>query len=139
MNDAEERLADPRTVRDLIENQRRELALKEKELDLEKAKIQAAQKADERQLAYARQQLEATERDRRDAREYDKTVDLKAVALYIVLIISLLLFLIVAIWKDKDDLVIEIVKTVTYGGSFGVGGYAWGRYRQSKEKDDGER
>ena len=35
-----------------------ELALREKELDLEKSKIQAAQKSEERQLAYARQQLD---------------------------------------------------------------------------------
>ena len=111
-------------------------SLRERELDLERARLQATQKSEERQLAYARQQLEATERDRRDAREYGRTADTKALCLYVVLIIALVVFLIVAILKDKDALAVEVIKTVAYGGAFGAGGYAWGRYRQSREKND---
>ena len=139
MSAGENKPVDPEFIRSFIENQNREFALREKELDIEKAKILAAQKADERQLAYAQQQLEAIARDRKDAREYSKTVDTKNVILYGALIAALTIFLIAAIWKDKDDLATEMIKTVSYGGSFGVGGYAWGRYRQNKEKDDSEK
>lgn len=135
MSEENNKLMEPELVREVLENQKRDMALREKELDLEKAKIQAAQKSDERQLTYAQQQLAAMERDRKDAREYGKLLAAKGFLLYIILIIAVTIFLIFAMWKDKDGLVLEIIKTLGIGGSFGFGGYAWG-YKKGREKDE---
>ena len=126
---------EPDIVRNLLENQKRELELRGRELDLEKTRIQAGQKADERQLEYAKHQLEAMERDRKDAREYSKILAARGLLLYIVLIIALVIFLVFAMWKDKDGLIIEILKMTGIGGSFGFGGYAWG-YKKGREKEE---
>ena len=64
-------------IRGLIEINGRELALKEKEIDLEKSKLKANQTISEHQLSFAQQQLEAIERDKKNAREYEKAADTK--------------------------------------------------------------
>lgn len=133
MSNEDKGLMDPALFAQLLENQRRELALKEKEIDLEREKIRAAQKSDERQLLYAQQQLEATERDRKDDRTYRQTLESKSLKLLIVFIIAVTAFLIYAVAHDKEQMVIEIFKVVAYGGSFGLGGYAWGRYKRNEE------
>ena len=48
MSNEGKELMDPSLFAQLLENQRRELTLKEKEIDLEREKIRAAQKSDER-------------------------------------------------------------------------------------------
>lgn len=131
-NDGKE-LMDPALFAQLLENQRRELALREKEIDLEQEKIRASQKSDERQLLYAQQQLEATERDRKDDRAYRQTLESKSLKLFIIFIVAVTAFLIYAVGHDKEQMVIEIFKVIAYGGSFGIGGYAWGRYKRNDE------
>lgn len=131
-NDGKE-LMDPALFAQLLENQRRELALREKEIDLEREKIRATQKSDERQLLYAQQQLEATERDRKDDRAYKQTLESKSLKLFVIFIVAVTAFLIYAVGHDKEQMVIEIFKVIAYGGSFGIGGYAWGRYKRNNE------
>ncbi|NLL37494.1 MAG: hypothetical protein GX256_08245 [Fretibacterium sp.] len=135
MSNTDNRPVDPVFFERFLENQKQELALKEKELDLEREKIRAGQKADERHLLYAQQQLEATERDRKDERLYKQTLEAKTLKLFTVFIFAATLFLIFAVWKDKEQMLVEIFKIVAYGGSFGFGGYAWGRYKRDGNEE----
>lgn len=129
----ENKSLDPQTFDRFLENQKYELALREKEIDLEREKALAAKEVDQRQFSFAIQQLEATERDRQNDRVYRERLEAKGLKLWIAIIAAVVLFLLLALWKDKDQMIIELVKVVAYGGSFGFGGYAWGRYRK---KDD---
>jgi len=49
----ENKPADPKLFAQLLDNQRYELALKEKEIDLEREKAQAAKEIDRQQFIYA--------------------------------------------------------------------------------------
>ena len=126
---------DPQMFGQFMENQKRELALREKEIDLEREKALAAKETDQRQFNYAVWQLEATERDRQSERVYKELLERKGLKLWLAFVVAVALFLLLALWKDKDQMIIELVKVVAYGGSFGFGGYAWGRYKK-KEGDE---
>ena len=113
----------------IVENQKQELALKDKTLELEKEKALAARQQDERKFIYAQQQLEAQERDRRDERMYRKTLAEKNFYVLLTLIVAIGIFLTAAIFKNKDQLLIELLKVIAYGGSCGTGAYFWGRHK----------
>ena len=122
-------------IRSLIEINGRELALKEKEIDLEKSKLKANQTISEHQLSFAQQQLEAIERDKKNAREYEKSADTKRLITFGLVAVLVFIFLITAIINDKDTLVIEILKVALYGGSGCLGGYSMCRNKQHKDND----
>jgi len=128
----------PDVIHAIIENQRRELTAKDKEFDLEKLKLQANQKSEERNLSFAQQQLEAIERDRKNAREYERTSETKGLIVNITLILTIAGFLITAVIMDKDNLVMEIIKFLMYGGSWGIGGYALGYKKRGEQNHDNQ-
>jgi hypothetical protein len=113
----------------ILENQKQELTVKEKQIELEREKTLAAIQSDERQYNYALQQIEATERDRHDDRVYRETLEKKSFWIFIIFIIAIAIFLTTAVMKDKDEMIIELVKIVAYGAPCGFGGYAIGRYK----------
>jgi hypothetical protein len=61
-----------------LENQSKELALREKEIELEREKNAAAQQTEEHGFEYAKAQLAAMERDRQNDRLYKQTTEKKA-------------------------------------------------------------
>ncbi|MDR3331711.1 MAG: hypothetical protein LBT08_03700 [Synergistaceae bacterium] len=124
---------DTQSLSQFLENQKYELSIREKGIELEREKALAASESDQRQFLYAQKQLDAMERDRHDDRVYKETLERKSLHLLIAFIIAAIIFLIIAVLKDKDQLLIELFKAVAYGGSFGMGGYAWGRYRQNHD------
>jgi hypothetical protein len=117
-----------------LENQKQELAIREKEIELERDKALAASQADERSFRYAQQQLEAMERDRHDDRVYREILEKKSFWIYIVFVIAVAVFLTAAVLKDKDAMIIELVKVVAYGAPCGIGGYTIGRYKKKNDE-----
>ena len=97
-----------------------------------------AQANSERQFLYATQQLEAQERDRRDERIYKQSLEQKNFWLLLVLISAIAVFLTASVLKDKDQMIIEIVKAVIYCVASGTGGYAVGRYRNNNNQQHRE-
>ena len=79
-------------IRSLIEINGRELALKEKEIDLEKSKLKANQTISEHQLSFAQQQLEAIERDKKNAREYEKSADTKRLITFGLIVVLVFIY-----------------------------------------------
>jgi hypothetical protein len=135
MNDGENNLPSPAAFEKLLENQSRELAIKEKEIDLEREKNIAAQRTDERQFEFAREHLASIERDRQNDRFYRQTVEKKSLILIIIFIVAVAVFLTTAVMKDKDEMIIELVKIVAYGVPCGFGGYAVGRYKTKNDEN----
>jgi hypothetical protein len=119
----------------ILENQKQELTVREKQIELEREKALAATQSDERQYNYALQQLEATERDRHDERVYRETIEKKSFWIFIIFIIALAIFLTTAVIKNKDEMIIELVKIVAYGTPCGFGGYVIGRYKSKNNEN----
>jgi hypothetical protein len=49
-----------------------------------------------------------------------------------IIILIVCVFFGFCVYREKDQLVAEILRVVCYGGSFGFGGFYWGK---SKERD----
>jgi hypothetical protein len=135
MNDGANNLPSPAAFEKLLENQSRELAIKEKEIDLEREKNIAAQKADERQFEFAKEHLASIERDRQNDRFYRQTVEKKSLILIIIFIIAVTIFLTTSVIKNKDRMIIELVKVVAYGVPCAASGYAVGRYKSKNDEN----
>ena len=119
-----------------LENQKKELAIREREIELEREKNIAAQKMDERQYVFAKEQLVTIERDRQNDRKYRETQDKKMFWIILAFIAAAAIFLTTAIIRDKDQVIIELVKAIAYAIPSGAGGYAVGRYK--KKNDEGK-
>ena len=119
-----------------FENQKEELSIRKQELELEREKNLIAEKMEGEQLTLAREHLAAIERDRQNDREYRKTLDKKTFGIAIIFIIAVTVFLTVAVLKDKDAMIIELVKAVAYGAPWGIGGYAFGRFKKKNGVED---
>ena len=79
-------------IRGLIEINGRELALREKEIDLEKSKLKANQTISEHQLSFAQQQPEAIERDKKNARKYEKSADTKRLITFGLIVVLVFIY-----------------------------------------------
>ena len=126
----ESRPLDSSLMKQLADNQA-------KELEIRLIDAQIAKDNSERQFIYATKQLEAQERDRKDERIYKQSLEKKSLCLFVILIIAIAIFLIIALVKDKDQMLIEIVRAVVYCGISGTGGYAIGRYRSNNNNQQG--
>jgi hypothetical protein len=134
MSDNNNNLPGPVAFEKFLENQNRELAVKEKEIDLEREKNLASERADVRQVEFAKEQLASIERDRKNFLDYRTSLDKKSLILGLFLIVCVSLLLAAAVWKDKDQMIIEIVKAFAYAIPSGAGGYAWGRYKKKNDE-----
>lgn len=115
-----------RRIEQFLHNQGRELDLRSQELELQK--ITAGQEHD-----YAHASLAAQERIMREqllAQRRQKTDFYWLVGLSVLIGAGVLGF---ALWLNKDQVALEIIKDVVllFGGS--AGGYAIGRNRQNKD------
>lgn len=135
MSDEGKEGTNPELLALMVESREREFQVKEKELELEREKNQAAKEEGQRQYDFAVKSLEAMERDRESDRSHFCTIAEKSKTILLVLIICLFAFLITAIWKDKDAMIIELVKIIIYGGAGTAGGFAWGWHKKQKSED----
>jgi cation transport ATPase len=127
----------PDAIERLLENQSRELAVREKEIELEREKNITEQQTEEHGFEFAKAQLAAMERDRQNDRLYRQTAEKKRLIMIVVFILAVAVFLITSAIKNKDQMIIELVKVVLYGVPCGLGGYTVGRYKKkSDEKTD---
>lgn len=113
---------DEKWLQQLVDNQAKELELRSRELDLQKQQ-------DSNNLDFAKESLAAQERDRKHARECERDKQKDRYWLVGAIVAALLLVVAVAVWKDKDQLAMEIVKAVAYLTAGAAGGYAAGRLR----------
>lgn len=117
----------------ILENQQKELQLRTAELDVEKQRLAIQREENERAFLYAEKQLSAQERDRKEERVYRQSLESKSLWLLLIVTGMILTFLAFAVWKDKDQMIIELVKIIGYGGAGTVGGYAWGYNKKNTE------
>lgn len=111
-----------RLVKEFFDNQSRELELRKQQLDLEKQK-------DDHAYQWARQALEAQLTDREKDRAFQLAGRRNSFFFAAGLAVLFVLFLSTALWLNKDEVVLEIVKAAIFITTGGAGGYAIGRRR----------
>lgn len=103
-----------RVVGDLVESQKRSHQLKEQELKLEQEKIRSNEK-----IALA--SIEAQKGDRVEQMSLFAKIEGKKYITIWVIVVAVVLIILVAIWKDKTDFALEVLKI---GGALLAGYFA---------------
>lgn len=116
---------DPRTVEQLVLNQTRELELRARELDLQ-------QQQDRHNFEFSKSALEAQTQDRQDERRFQ--LRQKRNSYMLAGWITLAVFAVIgsAMWFNKDQVALEIIKSIVLLLSGGGTGYALGRHHSKK-------
>jgi hypothetical protein len=116
---------DPDLIHRLLENQARELALRERELLIQQQQAQNGHQ-------YAQLALNAQAEDRKQIREHNKIH--RRERLYFATFISILItgFVIYALQIGKDAIAIEVLKALVYLLAGGAGGYSLRGSEKSK-------
>ena len=118
----------PEVIAQLVANQTKDLELRQKQ-------IEVAEHNDERQFTFANKQLEAQERDRQDDRRSNDARFKYGLLATIFVVIVVCVFFAYCIKEGKPELVVELFKVLCYGGAFGSGGFAWGKYSSKTESE----
>jgi uncharacterized membrane protein YcjF (UPF0283 family) len=119
------------TVDRFLDVQDKELTLREKELEHSK-------QSREFDHQYAHKALEAQVKDREGMRKHYYSSTKCRYGFATLILIGLFVLFGVAIKYDKDQIVIEILKVLTYVGAGALGGYSWGVKGKKSSPDDSD-
>ena len=125
----------------ILQNQVKELELKGTELELKNSELALQKQQDNNSFDFAKASLAATERDRQDARKCDRDKMKDRYKLIGAISMGLILLVCLAVFKDKDELAMEIIKAIGYIFAGAMGGYAAGRLKSgadAKQQSDQE-
>jgi hypothetical protein len=115
-----ERELSPALVAQFLENQSRELALRNEELALKQRELEV-------NYQYAERALEAQVRDRKDSRQEIRS-ERRDTLVFLGMIASLVAcFFGWLLYNGKDAFALEVLKAVLYLGGGGAGGYFAGK------------
>ena len=130
MNDDTEKKQLPvSTIDRFLDVQNKELILREKELEHSK-------QSREFDHQYALKALDAQVKDREGMRMHHYSNIKFRYGFSALILIGLFILFCVAIKYDKDQIVIEILKVITYVGAGALGGYSWGIKDKKSSPDD---
>lgn len=119
------------TVDRFLDVQDKELTLREKELEHSK-------QSREFDHQYALKALDAQVKDREGMRKHHYSSIKFRYGFASLILIGLFVLFGVAIKYDKDQIVIEILKVITYVGAGALGGYSWGAKGKKSSPDDSD-
>jgi hypothetical protein len=119
---------DPQTIGQLVQNQARELELRARELDLQ-------QQQDRHSFEFSKEALTTQAQDRKDERlfQYRQRRNSYLLAVGIAVVVATMVSL--AMWFNKDQVAMEIIKSIVLLLSGGGTGYAIGRHQAKKTTD----
>lgn len=121
----------PRTIEQLVQNQTRELELRARELDLQ-------QQEEHHNFEYAQAALAAQMQDRKDERRFRQRLRSNAYLLAGWIILAVVGLVGAALWFNKDQVALEIIKSIVLLLSGGGAGYALGRHQPPKSPSPSE-
>ncbi len=120
---------DPDLFRKMLDNQASELELRNEELELRKREQEATRQ-------YAEKALEMQAQDRREDRTFHRGLSAKLFGFLITVLLIVVAGFCYALYLNKDQVVMEIVKAVVYLGAGGVGGYSAKSIKVAKEEKE---
>lgn len=116
---------DPRTIEQMVQNQSRELEIRARELDLQ-------QQEDRHNFEFSKAALDAQTKDRSDARRFKSGQRRNAYLLAGWLSVCVFSCIALAMWFNKDQVALEIIKSIVLLLSGGSAGYAIGHHQGRK-------
>jgi len=116
-------------MRQLIENQSKELGIRAQELELQKQQ-------DRHGFEYSQKALELKAKDQINSRDHQLGMRKTVTRIVMITIAALALIVTFALWKDKDQVAIEVIKAVVYVATGAFGGYGVASARAKSQSDD---
>lgn len=119
-------LLDSDMIRQFVDNQAQELAIRRQTLEINKMEINNSHQ-------YALKNLDALKEDRKDQREHERRMQSKTILLVCIIIGVFALFGGYCLWIDKEKVLEEFFKFLIYAVPSAGGGYFYG-YSKAKKK-----
>jgi len=120
-------LLDSDMIRQIVENQTQELAIRKETLELKKMEINNSHQ-------YALKNLDALKDDRKDQREHERKTQGKTILLVSIIIGIFALFGGYCLWIGKEKVLEEFFKFLIYAVPSAGGAYFYG-YSKAKKKE----
>lgn len=119
-------LLDSDMIRQFVDNQAQELAIRRQTLEINKMEINNSHQ-------YALKNLDALKEDRKDQREHERRMQSKTILLVSIIIGIFALFGGYCLWIDKEKVLEEFFRFLIYAVPSAGGGYFYG-YSKAKKK-----
>lgn len=119
-------LLDSDMIRQFVDNQAQELAIRRQTLEINKMEINNSHQ-------YALKNLDALKEDRKDQREHERRMQSKTILLVSIIIGIFALFGGYCLWIDKEKVLEEFFRFLIYAVPSAGGGYFYG-YNKAKKK-----
>lgn len=110
------------------------LDFQEKELVIRSGELELRKQADNNAFEYSKAALEANVKDRQAQRESESKSYFHKLFFGGVIILGLFVFLGTALFLDKDQIALEIIKIFLSLGGVGFGSYYYGKSSSNSEK-----
>ncbi len=120
---------DPELLIQLLRNQAQEIAIRQQELALENRRI-----ANDHELT--QKSIEAQVGDRDKQRQFDQTARRDRLIFSGGMALLLVAFVFYALYLNKDQIVIEVLKALIFLAAGGLGGYSLKKARDKNGRDD---
>lgn len=120
-------LLDSDMIRQFVENQAQELAIRKQTLEIKKMEINNS-------FQYSLKNLDALKEDRKDQREHERRTQSKTILLASIIIGIFALFGGYCLWIDKEKVLEEFFKFLIYAVPSAGGAYFYG-YSKAKKKE----
>lgn len=130
-------MLNPETIERFFEHQRRDLEIRAQEIALRQQQLEIDRLEKVNAHEYAKIALDAQLLDRERERQAGRATGRLGGMFMVSLLITLGAFMILALWLNKDTLLMEIVRSVTLVLGGGGVGYGIGRNRAAPSKDQG--
>lgn len=117
---------DPTLINRFLTVQEKELVIRTEELALKK-------QADNNTFEYSKAALDANVKDREAEREHAKTTIKYWYIFASVITIVFFIFLGCALYLNKEQIALEIIKAIIFLASGGIGGYAYGKSENKQQ------
>lgn len=125
MNNNQQGHLPEKVLQKFIENQAEEIKLRAQEIELRR-------QTDKNSFEYAKLALEAQAKDLQSQRDTSKNSQTHQYFFITAITAITLVFILIALYFNKDQIVMEIIKAVIYFGGGGASGYVYGKYRYVK-------
>lgn len=133
----------PPIVVQFLENQKQELTIRAQEAEVQRLRIANERLEIEKAHEYSMKAVDLQAQDRREERESDGKGLGRTLRLVGLVVLGLFGFFGYALYANKDQLILEILRIVLYAGGGGGVGYAVGKSKRDEnsnasKKDDAE-
>lgn len=125
----------PAALEKFFNNQAEELSIKNKELDLKNKELDLKKQEDDHSFEYAKEALHAQVDDNKDKRNNSHKKRTQKYVFCVVSAIVVTVLICFALHSNHEQVAMEVIKAIAYGGIGGAGGYYAGKSRRSSNDD----